>query len=344
MSSIVINALIDDEFKKRSKNIRVGEILEPPSPSYVYINSEKNINKKNIEVFAINSLSFKTWQNDILRLSFKNFHKNDDNINLHFLDHDSEDVSYQLLKKKNLYAGQLYLIKKLIDKQFNEDEYVFLIDSNFLFLSNLNKLNFNQNYCVSYPLDNIEYRNPMQNTDYNSWYDIIKIVHSINEKINLYLNITYQTHNVNKLYNNIKLYGLPIYIKKSLLILIIDRWIELTILLSNNNDDFIWLLALSLTLFEYNYYITNENIINICYTNSFVSFENKNFLFYNYKYKLISHSTKTEIFNIEKYKPWEIINYTLDKHDYKSIQIFIDSFNFFVTESLNCLKPDIKSV
>ncbi len=341
--SILINALTGITLKKSSKIIP-GEIFDPPSPEYIHTKEGDSLKKVKIKVLVLNQEESKTWQDDVLKQSFENCHKNEDNVNLHFLNYRSEDESYKLLREQNLYAARLFLIKKLINEAFEDNDYIFLINNNFFFISSLNKLIFNEDCCLSYPFDNIEYRNPGQNINESCWSSIVKITHHIDDLVTLYNNKINNTHDINDIYSNIKLYGLPIYIKKSFLSLIIDRWIELTILIGNKMNHIDWLLSLSLVLFEYNYKIDYKNIINICYTTSFLSFVNKNSLLFNYKYKLISHKTKIEIFDIKKYTPWEIITYTPNQLDYKSIEVFIENFNFIVTQKINCLKPQIKNV
>ncbi|MEY4342822.1 MAG: hypothetical protein RL736_618, partial [Pseudomonadota bacterium] len=50
---------------------------------------------------------------------------------------------------------------------------------------------------------------------------------------------------------------------------------------------------------------------------------------------------KVKIFDSKTYKPWSLINYTVDSMDYTSIKIFIEVFNYLIFKKTGIEKATI---
>jgi hypothetical protein len=344
MKDPVIRALLDiKKDLKKPKKIKDLGIFDQPVEQYNYINKtvdHVDINKK-INVISMDFEDLNPWKNKILKTSFDNFHENYFNTKFYFLRDTSKNNVFYLLNNKNTHAAYLYLLKNLVESYFDNEDYIFLIDKNFFFLSNVNKLIFNQDFSVSFALNNIYLTNVFEN--------IIDIVHFIIDITSFYEKKICKLKEVKP--KNIKLYGLPIYMKKKLFLLIIDRWIELTILLSENIKpkyaylkEVVWLMAFSLVLNEYNIIINDDKIIDINYTTCLNSEENNNYILYNYKNNIFSIYNNCIVFDNKKYTPWSSINYKEHHLEMSSVKIFTKQFNFIVNHIIKCLSPIVKSV
>lgn len=334
-NSSVIDTLVGKSQKKR-KIKELGLVFEPSSDYYNYILPNDFDINNNIHVINLTLKS--NFQSDILEKSFELHHKNFNNVKFYNLKNISKNYRYTLLKKKNIYAAQLFLLKELVNKYFKDNDYIFLIDSNFFFLSPVNRLIFNKDICVSNIFKRLIFRN-MEDKIYDSWSEIIDYILNINKKINIYCNKINFNSNIN-VFEKFNIIGLPIYFKKTFFESIIDRWIELTCLMNENNIS----ISLSFVLLEMNFFVQNENILDICYNTTWLSFKNKNYILFNYEKPLISHITNIKIFDRKTYIPWNIINHNFDSNNYKSIDIFINNFNSIIIQIINALSPPIKSV
>jgi hypothetical protein len=305
------------------KIVRYGEVLSPPVIAYDYINSTNNT--KNIDVIALDS-SESNWKIELLKQSFLEYNQNNLNLNLTIL--NTKNISKQLASLKNY----------LYNSNFNS-EYVLLIDSNFLFTDCLNKLTFNKEFFGSKPFCHIS-------TEGSFWNNTIDLVLFLIKTAEFYKKNLNANINIDKL-NFYKVYGFPMYFKTDFLKNIISRWEGLTNYfyfndhIDNNlhKNELACLYALSFCLIERN--LISDETLDISYITSEHSNFNINYLLYNHRNKLISNATKVKIFDSKTYKPWSLINYTVDSMDYTSIKIFIEVFNYLIFKKTGIEKATI---